>query len=144
MNYYFPPILIVFGLVIYQISQKSTDQTANPFMVVILAYIIGIAICLGGYFLIPSSSDGPILPMLKTVAWSAIGIGAGAAAIEVGFMLAYRAGWNVSLLPISVNVISAALLIMIGLIVFKESISLEKIAGIVLCIAGFVLITLRK
>lgn len=144
MNYYFPPVLIVFGLVIYQFSQKSTDQAANPFLVVIMAYIIGIAICLGGYFLIPSSSNAPILPMIKTVAWSAIGIGAGAAAIELGFMLAYRAGWNVSLLPISVNVVSAALLIVIGLVVFKESISLEKIAGIVLCVGGFILITLKK
>jgi len=144
MNYFFPPILIVFGLVIYQYSQKTTDQNANPFLVVTLAYLIGIAICLVGYFVIPSNNNAPVLPMLKTVAWSALGIGIGAAAIEIGFMLAYRAGWNVSLLPISVNVISAALLIVIGLIVFKESISLEKIAGIILCIAGFVLITLRK
>jgi drug/metabolite transporter (DMT)-like permease len=144
MNYFFPPILIVFGLVIYQYSQKTTDQDANPFLVVTLAYLFGIAICLVGYFVIPSNSNTPVLPMLKTVAWSALGIGAGAAAIEIGFMLAYRAGWNVSLLPISVNVISAAMLIVVGLLVFKESISLEKIAGIALCIAGFVLITLRK
>jgi len=43
MNYFFPPILIVLGLVVYQVSQKSTDKDANPFVVVTMAYLIGIA-----------------------------------------------------------------------------------------------------
>ncbi len=143
MGYFLAPILIVAGLVVYQLAQKSTDQNTNPFVVVIMAYLIGIAACVAGYFLFPRQ-DAELMPMMKTVSWSALGIGLGAAAIEIGFMLAYRAGWNVSLLPISVNVISAAMLIAIGLIVFKESLSLEKVAGLVLCIAGFILITLRK
>jgi len=143
MGYFLAPILIVAGLVVYQLAQKSTDQGANPFVVVIMAYLMGIAACVAGYFLFPRQ-DTELMPMMKTVSWSALGIGLGAAAIEIGFMLAYRAGWNVSLLPISVNVISAAVLIVIGLIAFKESLSLEKVAGLVLCIAGFILITLRK
>jgi len=67
-----------------------------------------------------------------------------AAAIEIGFMLAYRAGWNLSLLPVSVNVCGAILLILIGLIAFRETLSLEKIVGVLLCIGGLVLITIRK
>ena len=59
-------------------------------------------------------------------------------------MLAYRAGWNLSLLPVSVNVCGAALLMLIGLIVFRESISIEKVIGILLCIGGLVLITLKR
>jgi hypothetical protein len=103
MSYYLTPILIVAGLIIYQISQRSTDQNANPFVVVIMAYLIGIAACIGGYFLFPRQ-DTEMVPMMRTVVWSALGIGLGAAAIEIGFMLAYRAGWNLSLLPVSVNV----------------------------------------
>lgn len=143
MNYFFPPILIVLGLVVYQISQKSTDQNANPFMVVIMAYLIGIAACVGAYFLFPKQETAS-LPMMRTVVWSALGIGLGAAAIEIGFMLAYRAGWNLSLLPVSVNVCGAILLILIGLIAFRETLSLEKIIGVLLCIGGLVLITIRK
>jgi len=44
------------------------------------------------------------VPMMRTVVWSALGIGLGAAAIEIGFMLAYRGGWKFSLLPILVTV----------------------------------------
>ena len=143
MNYFFPPILIVLGLVVYQVSQKSTDQNANPFVVVIIAYLIGIAACIGGYFLIPRQ-DGALVPMMRTVVWSALGIGLGAAAIEIGFMLAYRAGWNLSLLPVAVNVCGAVLLILIGVMAFRESLSTEKIIGILLCIGGLVLTTWRK
>ena len=143
MNYFFPPILIVLGLVVYQVSQKSTNQDANPFLVVIMAYLIGITACIGGYFLLPKQ-DTAIVPMMKTVVWSALGIGLGAAAIEIGFMLAYRGGWNLSLLPISVNVCGAGLLILIGMIAFRESLTIEKVIGLLLCIGGLVLITVRK
>ena len=59
-------------------------------------------------------------------------------------MLAYRAGWNLSLLPVSVNVCGAVVLIFIGVIAFRESISVEKIVGVLLCIGGLVLITIKK
>lgn len=143
MNYYFPPILIVLGMIVYQVSQKSTDQNANPFIVVIMAYLIGILACIGGYFLIPKQ-DAASVPMIRTVVWSALGIGLGAAAIEIGFMLAYRVGWNVNILPLSVTVCGAVLLILIGMLMFRETLSTEKIIGILLCIGGLALITIKK
>ena len=143
MNYFFPPILIVLGLVIYQVSQKSTDQNANPFVVVTMAYVIGILACIGAYVLFPKQ-EAASASMVRTVVWSALGIGLGAAAIEIGFMLAYRAGWNLSLLPLSVTVCSTILLAAIGLIAFRETLSWEKVVGVMLCIGGLVLITIRK
>ena len=143
MGYFFPPLLIVLGLVISQLSQKSTDQGANPFVVVILAYIIGIAACIAGYFLFPRE-DADTLPMIRTVIWSALGIGLGAVAIEIGFMLAYRAGWNLSLLPVSVNVCGAVVLILVGLLAYRESLSASKVVGVLMCIGGLLLITVRK
>ena len=143
MNYFFPPILIIFGLIIYQVSQKSVDKDANPFVVVAAAYFIGILACVAGFFLFPKQ-DGALMPTVKTIGWSALGIGLGAAAIEFGFLLAYRAGWNVSVLPISVNVFSAMLLILIGIFAYRESLSIEKIIGVLLCIGGLVLISVKK
>ncbi len=144
MNYFLPPILIVVGLVIYQVSQKSADQTVNPFVVIILAYCFGIVACIGGFFLFPREGDSALIPMLKTAGWTALGIGLGAAIIEIGFLLAYRAGWNVGILPLSVTAVSTILLILIGMLAFRESISIEKIIGILLCFGGLALITLRR
>jgi uncharacterized membrane protein len=144
MGYFLSPILIVLGLLIYQVSQKSADKDANPFVVIIIAYFIGILACIGGFFLFPKPEGAQLLPMIKTVGWTALGIGLGAAAIEIGFLLAYRAGWNVGILPLSVTVFSSILLILIGLIAFRENLSTEKIIGIFLCIGGLILITLKK
>ncbi len=143
MNYYFPPILIVLGLILYQVSQKSVDKDANPFVVVAVAYLIGILACVAGFFLFPKT-DAALVPMIKTIGWSAIGIGLGAAAIEFGFLMAYRAGWNVSILPLSTNVFSAIILIAVGIFAYRENLSTEKIIGISMCIGGLALITLKK
>jgi drug/metabolite transporter (DMT)-like permease len=143
MSYFLAPMLVVLGMVVYQVSQKTTDQDANPFVVIIMAYSIGIAACVGGYFFLPRQ-DAALVPMMRTVVWPAIGIGLGAAAIEIGFMLAYRAGWNLSLLPISATVCGTAVLMLIGLIAFRESLSIEKIVGVLLCVGGLVLITIKK
>jgi drug/metabolite transporter (DMT)-like permease len=144
MNYFFPPILIVIGLVLYQVSQKSVDKDANPFVVITVAYFIGILACMVGFFLLPRQNDILLIPMIKTISWSALGIGLGAAAIEIGFLLAYRTGWSVSILPLFVNVISVILMIVIGLFAYRENLSIEKIIGILLCIGGLILITLKK
>ena len=144
MNYFLPPILIVFGLVLYQVSQKSVDQDANPFVAITIAYIIGIFACLVGFLLVPREGDASLIPMIKTISWSALGIGIGAAAIEIGFLLAYRNGWSVSILPVLVTVCSVILMIAIGIIAYRENLSIEKIAGILLCIGGLVLITIKK
>lgn len=143
MNYFFAPVLILLGLVIYQVSQKSADQNANPFLVIILAYVFGIIGLAAAYFIFPRE-DGAVVPMLKSVVWASLGIGVGAAIIEIGFLLAYRAGWDVSILPLTVNVASAVLLIGIGLYFFRESLTLQRIIGIVLCLGGLALITLKK
>ncbi len=143
MNYFFPPILIVFGLVLYQVSQKSVDKDASPFVVIAVAYFIGILACIAGFFLFPKP-DTTLIPMIKTIGWSALGIGLGAAAIEFGFLIAYRVGWNVSLLPLSANVFSALILILIGIFAYRENLSIEKSVGILLCVGGLALITLRK
>ena len=68
MTYYLPPILIVLGLVLYQVSQKSVDKDASPFVVIAVAYFIGILACLAGYFLYPKS-DASLMPMIKKIVW---------------------------------------------------------------------------
>ena len=143
MNYYFPPILLLAGLLLYQVSQKSVDKGASPFVVIAAAYFVGFLACVGGYFLFPRQ-DTALLPMVRTVSFSALGIGLGAAAIEFGFLLAYRGGWSVSILPLAVSVVSAILLILIGILAYRETLSSQKLIGVLLCVGGLVLLTIKK
>lgn len=143
MNYYLQPVLIIIGIILYQISQKTADENANPFITIIVAYAAGIAVCVAGFFIFPRENTA-LLPALKTVGWAALGIGIGATAIEIGFLLAYRAGWSIGILPLLATAFSTILLIFIGLFVFRESLSTEKIIGILLCSGGLILLTLKK
>ena len=61
--------------------------------------------------------------------------------IELGWILAFRAGAGLSLTGLIVNVAVAVIVIPIGLLLFKEKISLVNLVGIALCLIGLVLIS---
>jgi uncharacterized membrane protein len=60
--------------------------------------------------------------------------------LETGFIYLYRAGWKVSIGPLVANSLVALGMIVIGLLFYKESLSLKQIIGIVLCMGGLVLV----
>ncbi|MGE5454724.1 MAG: hypothetical protein ACM3O9_05965, partial [Methylocystaceae bacterium] len=60
--------------------------------------------------------------------------------LELGFLLAYRVGWNISLGSLVANSIVALALIPIGILLYHEGFEINKIIGVVLCLAGLILI----
>jgi drug/metabolite transporter (DMT)-like permease len=60
--------------------------------------------------------------------------------LELGFLLVYRAGWNVSVAALTAYVAVAVLLIPVGILLFKENISFLKVLGILFCVLGLILI----
>lgn len=135
---YLPIAMIIFGGVLYQISQKSVPHTASPLHAIIIAYLAGIAFCV--FFAFFYTTEKSFFESLKETNWAIFTVGIGAAFIEIGFLLAYRSGWNISSTSVLVNIAIAVVLIPIGLILFKEKVSLSQSLGILLCIAGLFLI----
>ena len=134
-----PLLLTISGLVVYQISSKSVPRAAHPLVAIIAAYVIATAICLLAIFRWPVG--GSISDSVRQLNWSVAGVGLGAALIEVGFLLAYRSGWPLSLASLVVNVSAAVILVPIGLAMFDERLSLAKMMGAALCLVGLVLIS---
>jgi drug/metabolite transporter (DMT)-like permease len=136
-----PLLLTILGGALYHLSSKSVPCTIHPLSAIILAYAAAIALCLlaAPFY----QTDQSFTASFKEIGWAAIGIGAGAALIEVGFLLAYRAGWQLSVTSIIVNVSVALILIPFGLALFREKLSVWKVLGIVLCLAGLILISKR-
>jgi uncharacterized membrane protein len=135
---YFPFALAVGGMLFYHLSQKSIPKEMNPFVAMIIAYAGGIvllAICALAY---PGKKS--FVDSVRESNWAVFVVGAGAACIEVGFLLAYRAGWRISVTAIATNVAATALLVPIGIIVFKDQLSLRNILGLLFCILGLVLV----
>jgi drug/metabolite transporter (DMT)-like permease len=133
-----PLLLTIVGAVVYQISSKSVPRAAHPLVAIVAAYLVAIAVCLLATWKWPVV--GPFSDALRQLNWSVAGVGVGAALIEVGFLLAFRSGWPLSLASVAVNVSAAIVLVPVGLTMFNERLSLAKTLGAALCLLGLVLI----
>ena len=137
-SFYFPFAIVVAGMLVYHLAQKSIAKEVNPFYATMIAYAVGIvllAICGLAY---PGKKS--FAGAVRESNWAVFVLGAAAACIEVGFLLAYRAGWRISTAAISTNVAATAMLIPIGIFVFKDHLSLRNILGLMFCVLGLVLV----
>ena len=79
--------------------------------------------------------------MFHGVNWTGAVLGLTIVGLEFGYITAYRAGWNISVGSLVANILLAV--IPVGLLLYKESITLNQCIGILLCIAGLVFINKR-
>ena len=75
--------------------------------------------------------------------WTSAALGLCILGLEFGYILAYRAGWEISMAGIVSATVVAIVLIPIGLFIFKEKMSVYNLAGVILCILGLVLVNLK-
>ena len=135
---YFPFALTVGGMLFYHLSQKSIPKEMNPFFVTIIAYVVGIVMCAICALTYPSKRS--FVDSVRDSNWAVFVLGAAAACIELGFLLVYRAGWRISVAAVATNVAVTVMLVPIGIIIFKDHLSLRNILGLIFCILGLVLV----
>jgi drug/metabolite transporter (DMT)-like permease len=136
--YVFSIVLIVVSNVIYNIAQKSTPQNANPFAALLVTYLTAIIITFIAFMF--NKSDKGFIQSFADLNWTSIVLGVAILGLEFGYLLAYRAGWNISVGSLVANIFLAVSLIPIGIIFYHEGFDLNKVIGAGLCIAGLVLI----
>jgi uncharacterized membrane protein len=137
-SFYAPLVLAVGGMLIYHLGQKSIPEGINPFHATLIAYTVGIVVCAVCAFTLPGNKS--FANSVRQSNWAIFAVGLGAACIEVGFLLAYRFGWRISVAAVATNVAVTLLLIPIGLLVFKDHLSLRNIIGLAFCVLGLVLV----
>ena len=91
MTFYFPIAVAVTGMLFYHLAQKSIAKGVNPFLATIIAYVTGIVVCAICAFAFPGNKS--LVTAVKQSNWAVYVMGAAAACIEIGFLLAYRNGW---------------------------------------------------
>jgi len=126
--------LTVVSNVLYHVSQKSIPGGAHPLMSLTVTYIVALAVTLLLWPLYPGGA--PSWRSLAGLNWASVAVGVAIVGVEMGVLLAYRAGWKVSLGSTIVNAALAVILVPIGLLFFSERITLANGAGLVLCLAG--------
>ncbi len=75
--------------------------------------------------------------------WAVLAVAASIVLIEVGFLLAYRFGGELSSTFVATAAIVTACTFVVGVIAFQEAINVYKIVGTVLCAAGIALVSYK-
>ncbi len=139
--YLFTILLAIIGTLLYHIFQKITPADVHPMVALVMTYATSTVL---SFLLIPVfPMSTSLIEMIKKVNWVSISLGIAIVGVEVGYLLAYREGWKISLGAIVSNVAVAVLLIPIGILLFREKISTVNYVGIVLCMLGLVMANWR-
>ncbi len=136
--YVFSIVLIVASNIMYNILQKSTPQKANPFSALLVTYLT--ASVISAVVLLFNRNGQSFFQSFKNLSWTSAALGIAIVGLEFGYLMAYRAGWNISIGSLVANIFLALLLIPVGVIIYKESFQFTKIAGALFCIVGLILI----
>lgn len=143
MNWYTISLpLIVFGFVLYSISQKSIPKDANALVAIASAYFIAIISCIVVLFFTGEFKKGTSLFYHQKLL-PVVFLGFAIIMIELGFLYAYRTGWKISTASIITGSFTAVALALIGVLWYKEDLTIINIVGIVLSLIGVILINYK-
>ena len=140
-NYVWPLGLVVLSNVVYQICAKSVPEGMNPLASLTITYVIGAVVSLILYYLLNKNAN--ILAEYGNANWAPFVLGIVIVGLEVGYIYAYKAGWPVSTAQIVQAAVLAVILIFVGHKLYMESITWNKIIGIVVCLCGLGLINMK-
>lgn len=137
-NYIWPLLLVVGANTFYHICSKGTPDNVQPFAALTVTYLTSAVLSLLLFFV--TSESKQLFTEVRNINWTTFAFGVSLVGLEFGFIQLYRAGWNVSVGPMVANTVLACVLLVVGVLLYKEVLHLNQIIGILLCIAGLVLI----
>ena len=139
--YIWPLGLVIVSNVVYQICAKSVPTGINPLASLTITYLVG-AVLSGALFFI-LNRGGNLIHEYKKLNWAPIILGIVIVGLEVGWIYAYKAGWQVSMGFIVQSAFLAVALVFVGYFLFHEAITWNKLVGVGVCIGGLVLINIK-
>lgn len=99
-----------------------------------VTYLVG-AVCSAIMYFVMNKNGNLLQEYMKTN-WAPIFLGISVVGLEVGFIYAYKNGWAVSTASIVQSAFLAIALIIVGAVLYHETITANKIIGIVICLIG--------
>lgn len=139
MSFYLPVIIVVVSNTFYHICAKSAPENVNTFASLSVTYAVGAVTALVLYFLTQKNAN--LLAEYRQLNWSTFVLGVAVVGLEAGFLLMYKVGWNVSTGQMVASALLEIVLIFVGLALYGESITPQKLAGIAVCMAGLFLMS---
>lgn len=134
-----PILLVVISNVFYNVSTKCIPQDANSFLSLTVTYLTAAMIS----FVVFCITGRPeqLAAEFSKLNWTSFVLGISIIGLELGYIFIYRVGWKVSVGSLVANILLACVLLVVGMFLFKEHISLRQLIGMVICAVGLIIIT---
>lgn len=131
--------IAVAGQVLYQVMQKMVSHGAHPVVSLLAFYALAAVMSLPLFWLYPL--HGNVAHELRQLNPAVAGVAASIVLIELGFLLAYRAGGSLQASYVTSAAFTTGFLVLIGVVAYAERLSLSKVAGLLLCLGGIWLLS---
>jgi multidrug transporter EmrE-like cation transporter len=120
--------------VAYHVVMKLTPAGASPYLTLATTYAVVTVAFSAIYLALPGGV--PLRAAFAELDWTAPVLGVVIVFLDLGFLMLYRGGFDVSLGQIITQSAGALLLVLIGVAFFAEKLSGVNVAGILLCVVG--------
>jgi drug/metabolite transporter (DMT)-like permease len=140
--FYFSITLAICSSALYHFVAKSTPSNINFTVSLLVTYAVAFVVTLLTFDFFPIQSG--IVEEIKKLNWASIGLAIAIVGIEFGFLLTYRAGWNLGIAAVLVNVAASLILLPVAVFLFKDKISWVNVVGIFICLAGLVMLNWKR
>jgi uncharacterized membrane protein len=110
----------------------------HPIVSIVASYVTAIVLSLFALLAFPLRES--LRAEIARLNWASVALGLSIVAVELGFLLAYRAGWRISIASVTANATVALILLPLGMLVFHERLTATNAAGLVLCVIGLLLV----
>jgi uncharacterized membrane protein len=140
MWYLIWPILLVIGAnTFYNISTKSTPDGINAFASLSITYLVAAVLSVIMFFVTGNQKN--LIAEISKANWTSFVLGIAVVTLEFGYISIYRAGWKISIASLVANIGLACVLLILGLLLYKEALSLRQVVGMIVCLIGLFLIS---
>jgi multidrug transporter EmrE-like cation transporter len=140
--FYFSITLAILSTALYHFSAKSTPSNVNFTVSLMVTYAVAFGVVLLTLFVSPVPNG--IVFELNKLNWASIVLAIAIVGIEFGFLLTYRAGWNIGIAAVLVNISASLLLVPVAIFYFKENLNWVNVVGILVCLAGLVMLNWKR
>lgn len=138
--YYISILMAVTAGVLYHVSQKSIPENASPAVSMMLTFATALLGTTIWYQF--DGSERHLLDHVKETNWASISLGLSLIGLELGILLAYRAGWKVSNFSVANMTLLALFLLPVGMVLFKETVNFRTVVGLVIALTGIAIMKL--
>lgn len=122
----------------YHIVMKLTPAGVNPYLSLAVTYAVTALAFTLLYVALPGAM--PLRAAVGHLNWTALALCIVVVGLDLGFLMLYRGGFDVSLGALITQSAAALLLLLLGVAFFAEKLSLANVGGIALCVVGLWLI----